>query len=165
MFQVGEKVVYPVHGVGTIVRIEEKEVLGKKQLYYFIDIDQGNMTVMVPVEQSDKVRLRKIQPDDSMDKVIEILNEDCENIHLEWKIRYSNNQIKLKEGSIRSLSEVVRDLFHRNHIKELSRGEKKLYDSAIQLLCDELSCVEKKKSDIIKNLIIDELQTQISVTV
>lgn len=164
MFKVGENVVYPMHGVGRIEKIEEKEVLEKKQLYYFVNLLQGGMTVMVPVEHSEKLRLRSIHPDETLEKVGEVLDDDCESTNLDWKVRYSNNQEKLKEGSVKSLAEVVRDLFHRNEIKELSRGEKKIYDSAFQLLCDELSYTEDMDQTEIKVAILKRLKEKSSVT-
>ena len=160
MFNVGDKVVYPVHGVGTIEMVEEREVLGKKQLYYFLKLDLAGMTMMIPVDQSDKVRLRAVSHDDNIENVLSTLNEPCGNLRLDWKIRYSNNHEKLKEGSVRSLSEIVRDLFHRNIIKELSRGEKKLYDSAFQLLCDELSYSQNEEKELIESSILNHLKSQ-----
>ena len=163
MFNVGDKVVYPMHGVGTIEKIEEKEVLEKKQLYYFVNLLQGGMTVMVPVEHSEKLRLRKILPEETLEMVNEILDSECESVHMDWKVRYSNNHEKLKEGSVQSLSEVVRDLYHRNNIKELSRGEKKIYDSAFQLLADELACTENREQTDIKISILTRLKKKASV--
>ncbi len=163
MFVVGEKVVYPMHGVGVVEKIEEREVLDKNQLYYFVKLDHGEMTVMVPVEHSEKLRLRKILPEESMEKVFSIFDNPCESIHQDWKVRFSHNQTKLKEGSVQSLSEVVRDLYHRNHIKELSRGEKKLYDNAFQLLGDELAYTEKMESTDVRIAIIKYLKAQVTV--
>ncbi|MDH4129299.1 MAG: CarD family transcriptional regulator [Spirochaetota bacterium] len=165
MFEEGQKVVYPMHGVGIIDKIEEREILGKKQIYYSIKLVQSGMTVMIPVEQSEKIRLRELYSGKLLTKVFSTLKNPCENLHFDWKIRYSNNHEKLKEGSITSLTEVVRDLFHRNQIKELSRGEKKLYDSAFQLLCDELSYSEEMDQEKIKVSILEKLKSTENVPV
>lgn len=162
MYKVGDKVVYPMHGVGEIERIEEREVLKKIQLYYFIKLNHGEMTMMVPVEQSDNLKIRPVQGSESINQVIDILDKPCEGINNDWKIRYNNNQQKLKEGSLESLSEVVRDLFHRNHIKELSRGEKKIFDSAIQLLTDELAYTDNITSQEAKIAIIEKLRSDLA---
>lgn len=162
MYKVGDKVVYPMHGVGEIEKIEEREVLQKKQLYYFIKLNHGEMTMMVPVEQSDNLKIRPVQGKESISDVIDILEKPCEGINKDWKIRYNNNQQKLKEGSLISLSEVVRDLFHRNQIKELSRGEKKIFDSAFQLLTDELAYTDNISSQEAKQTIIQKLKSDLA---
>ena len=157
MFKVGDKLVYPMHGIGILEKIEEKEVLGKKKLYYFVRLDYGGMVLMIPVEQSQNLKLRKILFENSLNTVFSILEEPSDDLSLNWKVRYNNNQKKLKEGSLKSLSEIVRDLFHRNRVKELSRGEKSLYDQSIRFLTDELAYTEKRDDQELKEEILNHL--------
>ncbi len=159
MFQVGQAVVYPTHGVGKVEKIEERKILGNKKLYYFIRLDNIGMVVMIPVEHSSKARLRLVSNSKSIDSVVNVLDSPTENIRLDWKIRYSTNNEKLKEGSLKSISEVVRDLYHRNQIKELSKGEKKIYDSALQLLCDELIYTDNMDYSNAKDFILSHLKS------
>jgi CarD family transcriptional regulator len=161
MFQAGQAVVYPTHGVGRVEKIEERKILGNKKLYYLIKLDNVGMTVMIPVEHSDKARLREVSNEKSLDSVLRVLDSPTDNIRLDWKIRYSKNTEKLKEGSLKSISEVARDLYHRNQIKDLSKGEKKIYDTALQLLCDELVYTDDMDSSKAKSFIIDHLKMQI----
>lgn len=159
-FRVGDKVMYPFHGVGKVEKIEERSILDQNRLYYHVKLHYSGMKVMIPVLESEKFRLRKLNSEKALENVLEILKEESQNFKLEWKARYNKNQKKLKDGSIRSLSEVVRDLFLRNQIKELSRGEKELYDNAFQILSEELSYSEEMPYKAIKSMILERLRNQ-----
>jgi CarD family transcriptional regulator len=155
MFEVGEKVVYPMHGVGEIKNIEEKEVLGETHNYYILKLSLSDMTVMIPIDKSIDLGLRGIISRDKVDKVLDVLKQEHEEEDDEnWKKRYLTNQEKIKSGSIFELAEVVRNLFHRNQKKELSTSEKKLFDNALQLMIDEIA--------ISKNLSKKEIGESIS---
>ena len=157
-FQVGDWVMYPFHGVGKIEKIEERTILNHNRLYYHVKLHYSGMKVMIPISESENLRIRKLSSPHALQNVLEILKEESQNFKLEWKARYHKNQKKVKEGSIRSLSEVVRDLFLRNQIKELSRGEKELYDNAFQILSEELSYSQELPSKSIKSMILERLK-------
>lgn len=155
MYEVGEKVVYPMHGVGVISKIEEKEVLGEKHLYYILKLSMTDMTVMIPIEKSEKLGLRVVISENKVGDVMEILKEKCpeEDMDENWKTRYTTNQEKIKSGSIEELAEVVRNLYKRNLIKELSTSEKKLFDNALQLMIDEIALSKNvEKAEIEHNI-------------
>ncbi len=141
MYDIGEKVVYPMHGVGIISKIEKKEVLGESHLYYILRLSMTDMTVMIPIEKSDSLGLRSVVSDKEVDDVMEVLRQ-CSSDEGEddnWKTRYITNQGKIKNGSITELAEVVRDLYRRNLKKELSSSERRLFDNALQLMIDEIA--------------------------
>lgn len=139
MYEIGEKIVYPMHGVGIVQNIEEKDILGKTKLYYILQLHHTNMTMMVPVEISAKIGLRQVVGSDEINKALMVLQNEAQVQEEDWKARYSNNHEKLKSGSLLELAEVVRNLFQRNQIKELSNSEKRLFENALNLMVDEIA--------------------------
>ncbi len=139
MFKVGDKVVYPMHGVGRIEAIEKKVVLGKRGEYYIIHIINSGMKVMIPVKNAESIGLRSIISKREVKKVLNLLSRDENTSVDDWKERYQNNIDKVKSGSIYEVSEVARDLYRRGCEKELSIMERKLYENAYQLVTHELA--------------------------
>jgi len=139
MFKVGDKIVYPMHGVGEIDGIEKKVILGKKNEYYMITIISNGMKVMIPVNNAKDIGIRGIIPKKDIKKVVAILSTEAETIEEDWKLRYQNNIDKVKSGSIYEVAEVARDLFKRGNEKELSIMERKLYENAYQLITYEVA--------------------------
>ena len=156
MFKVGDKIVYPMHGVGTIDAIEKKEVLGHKAEYYIIRIINNGMKVMIPVKNVDTVGIRGIISKNEVKKVLEVLKKGDIKIEDDWKLRYENNVNKVKSGNILEVAEVARDLFRRGREKELSIMERKLYESAYNLIIHEVA--------MSKNVDIEEAGNIISET-
>lgn len=159
VYEVGSKVVYPIHGVGIINSIEEKTVLGKTHSYYIIKLGISDMTVMIPVEKSDELGLRQIVSNKDVKNALKLIKSGSINIVEDWKARYQNNFERMKKGSLLDVAEVVRNLYHRNKIKELSIMEKKLYENAFRLLVDEIAFVlnvDKKRS---KEMISEGLES------
>jgi len=142
MFKIGDKVVYPLHGAGTIEAIEEYEVMGRQERYYVLKLLMNKMKVMVPISSVEKVKLRRIIQGGEVSKVIEILTQDNvppEDIVSDWRRRYSNNLEKMKSGCIYKIAEVVRNLSLRHKKHGLSSLEKKLFDNALSMLISEVS--------------------------
>lgn len=138
-YQIGEKVVYPMHGVGVIQNIEERDILGKKREYYIMELSHTNMKVMIPIDMTSKVGLRGVVTGDQITDAFSVLKSTETELEEDWKIRYYNNHGKIKSGSFLELAEVVRNLFKRNQVKELSNSEKKLFENALKLMIDEIS--------------------------
>jgi CarD family transcriptional regulator len=138
MYSVGDKVVYPHHGAGKIMKIEQKEVLGQQRDYLTIQILHNDMTVMVPVENADRAGLRKVIESDTVDRVLEVLRGDPTNMPKNWSRRYKHNRDKLKTGDIFEVAEVVRNLAIRHADKGLSTGEKQMFGKAKKILASEL---------------------------
>ncbi|OGR03473.1 MAG: CarD family transcriptional regulator [Deltaproteobacteria bacterium RIFOXYA12_FULL_61_11] len=139
-FEVGEKAVYPAHGVGEILEIETKEIAGKKMEFYILNILDKDMTIMVPVEKAEEVGLRKIIVEDDVRKVYDILRERGTKMDISaWNKRYRAYLQKIKTGSVFEIAEVLRDLFVLKKEKTLSFGEKKMLETARDLLKKEIS--------------------------
>ena len=138
MFKVGDKVVYPHHGAGTIVKREKREVLGEKREYLTIKILHNDMTVQVPCENAEKVGLRRVIDEQMVEKVLKALQGSGTVMPKNWNRRFKHNRDKMKTGDILELAEVVRNLALRDHEKGLSTGEKQMYVKAKKILASEL---------------------------
>ncbi len=158
MYSLGDKVVYPVHGVGVINSIEDKTVLGEKRSYYVIKLSISDMTVMIPTNKSEDLGLRLVVSDRVATKALKIIGSETTEMEEDWKSRYQQNFEKIKSGSILNVAEVVRNLFHRNKVKELSIMEKKLYENAYRLLVDEISYVKGLEREQVQNLVAQGLE-------
>jgi CarD family transcriptional regulator len=138
LYQVGDKVVYPHHGAGRIMQIEDKEVLGQQRTYLTIQILHNDMTVMVPVENADRTGLRRVVEERVVDEVIAVLHGNPTKMPKNWSRRYKHNREKLKTGDIFEVAEVVRNLAVRHADKGLSTGEKQMFSKAKKILASEL---------------------------
>lgn len=154
----GDKVVYPMHGVGHVSEVDNKTILGEEHLYYVIHIASDDMKVMIPVDKADELGLRPIVSEDDIKKSLHMLMAHSTAMDDDWKVRFANNKDKIKTGSIFEVSEVVRNLYQRNKVKELSSSEKKLYETAYQLLVDEISLKRNSGREEIENLISEKLE-------
>jgi len=138
LFNIGDKVVYPMHGAGVIESIEEKEVLGEKRQYYILRLPVGDMKVMIPISNCDGVGLRSVVTRDEVQKVFKILKGQGSTMSTNWNRRYRANLDKIKSGNIYEVAEVVRNLIQRDKEKGLSSREKKMLENARQILISEL---------------------------
>ena len=158
-FQVDQRVVYPSQGVGVIKSIEEKSFKDTKILYYVIYLEVSDMTIMVPVDKAIGLGIRAIVPKDEALKALELISEDFDPIPSDWKLRYQMNMDLLKKGSVKDIATIVRSLYHRSKVKELPILERKLYDSALKLLEDEVSFSLRKPKEEVENMIFTRLET------
>src|SRR5690554_2149410 len=117
LFNIGDKVVYPMHGAGVIEAIEEKEILGDRKKYYVMKLPIGEMKVMIPLDNVCWVGLREIIDKDAVEQVFEILQNGCEETSSNWNRRYRHHLEKIKSGSIFEVAEVVRNLVLRDKEK------------------------------------------------
>ena len=138
MYEVGDKVVYPHHGAGTVVKKEQREVLGQKREYLTIRIEHNDMTVQVPAENAEKVGLRTVIDEDMVTVVLKALTGSGTQMPKNWNRRFKHNRDKMKTGDIFELAEVVRNLSLRDHEKGLSTGEKQMFVKAKKILVSEL---------------------------
>lgn len=141
MYNVGDKVVYPMHGAGIIEAIEEREVLGEKRRYYIMAMPIGDMRVMIPLDAVDEIGLRQVIDKEEASGVIEVLKGQKTKMSSNWNRRYRANMEKIKSGDVYLVAEVVRNLTIRDHEKGLSAGERKMLDIARQILISELVLV------------------------
>jgi CarD family transcriptional regulator len=147
LFEVGDKVVYPHHGAGTVVKRETREVLGEKREYLTIQILHNDMTVNVPCENADKVGLRKVIDEEMVELVTSALTGDGTTMPKNWNRRFKHNRDKMKTGDIFELAEVVRNLSLRDKDKGLSTGEKQMFVKAKKILASELMYAMEMEED------------------
>ena len=159
-YVVDQRVVYPSQGVGLIKSIEEKIFKDDKILYYVIYLEVSDMTIMVPVDKALGLGIRPIVAKDEALRALELIGEDFEPASTDWKLRYQTNLDLLKKGSVLDIATIVRSLYHRSKVKELPILERKLYDSALKLLIDEVSCSLRKQKDEVENLVFTRLESQ-----
>jgi CarD family transcriptional regulator len=154
MFQIGDKAVYPGHGVGVIEAIETKQISGSEQSFYILRIADNGMTIMIPRDNVKAARLREVIRKIDVSKVIQILKDrDVTIDNQTWNRRYREYMEKINTGSIYEIAEVLRDLHLLKAEKELSFGERKIMDTAKNLLVKELAIVrDVKESDILKEI-------------
>lgn len=156
MFNVGDKIVYPMHGAGTIDAIEEKDILGEKQAYYIIKMP-GEVKVMVPTAKAEEIGVRNIISKENAGKVFEILEENETEMSNNWNKRYRDNMEKMKSGDIYEVADVVRNLAFKQKEKGLSTGEKKMLNNAKQILVSELVLAEHASQEEVETLIDNKI--------
>jgi CarD family transcriptional regulator len=154
MFEIGDKAVYPGHGVGIIEAIEAKQIVGKIQTFYILRILDNGMTIMIPQDNVEAVHLRGVIRKIEVRKVIHILKDrDVTIDNQTWNRRYREYMEKINTGSIYEIAEVLRDLHLLKAEKELSFGERKIMDMAKNLLVKELAIArDVKESDVLREI-------------
>ena len=156
MFNVGDKIVYPMHGAGTIDAIEQKDILGEKQEYYIIKMP-GEVKVMVPTAKADDIGVRSIIGKEEAGKVLKVLEANETEMSNNWNKRYKENMEKMKTGNIYEIADVVRNLSYKQKEKGLSTGEKKMLNNAKQILVSELVLAEHSSEKEVENLVENKI--------
>jgi CarD family transcriptional regulator len=137
-YKVGDKVVYPHHGAGKVLKKEKKDVLGRVREYLTIKILHNDMTVMVPTDSAGRAGLRRVIDEGAVEQVLAVLRDDISQMPKNWNRRFKHNRDKMKTGDIFELAEVVRNLGIRDFEKGLSTGEKQMFTRAKKILSSEL---------------------------
>jgi CarD family transcriptional regulator len=150
-FKVGDLAVYPAHGVGEIMAIESRVVNGEKHDFYIMKVIENGMTIMIPTNNVESVGLRDVIGKKDISKVYAVIKSRKGGItdNQTWNRRYREYMDKIKTGSLYDVAEVFRDLFRLKLTKDLSFGERKLYDTAQILLVRELSTAKRADEDTI----------------
>src|SRR6202045_5429007 len=166
-FEIGDSVVYPHHGAGKVLRKEIKEVLGDKREYLTIKILHNDMTVMVPTENAALAGLRRVIDEETVKKVLAVLQDECSEMPKNWNRRFKHNRDKIKTGDIYELAEVVRNLSLRESEKGLSTGEKQMFTRTKKILASELMyALDKDEEDAeryLDELLADSANSQMAV--
>ncbi len=137
-FECGDNVVYPHHGAGKVLKKELRKMFGEEREYLTIKILHNDMTVMVPCENAAVAGLRRVIDEETVQKVLAVLQDDVSEMPKNWNRRFKHNRDKIKTGDIYELAEVVRNLAIREHHKGLSTGEKQMFTRAKKILASEL---------------------------
>jgi len=138
-FKVGDKVVYPHHGAAIIEKREKRTAFGEKREYLILKLAYGDLTLMVPADNTDEVGLRDVINDEEVEEVFAVLSKKEARMPTNWSRRYKNHSEKLRSGDIYQVAEVVRNLSIRDKDKGLSAGEKRMLSRARQILVSELT--------------------------
>ncbi|MFN8058225.1 MAG: CarD family transcriptional regulator [Vicinamibacterales bacterium] len=138
-FQVGDKVIYPNHGLGVIEKMETKTILGTTCGFYQLRMVANDTTVLVPVTNADDVGLRRAVGDDEVDRLFKLLSDGKIDTHQNWKGRFKDNSDRMRTGSIHDVVEVLKNLTFLSRSKNLSFREKRMLDRAKFLVVSEIS--------------------------
>lgn len=160
LFSVGDKAVYPAHGVGVIERIENKEISGTIFSFYVLRILDSDMTIMVPTSNANGVGLRQLIGPEKVNKVFKVFEkQDVVIDTTTWNRRYREYMEKIKTGSVFEIAEVMRDLYILKKTKTLSFGERKMLDTARTLLVKELALAKGIDEDDIEDKILKHFKS------
>lgn len=154
-FQVGEKVVYPNHGVATIENISSRAFANRFERFYLLRLTYNSLTVMVPFSHAQELRLRKLTRNGEVARVISFLSEGRCRRYQDWKDRFKENTEKMQEGSLLAVAEVLKTLLILQTQKPLSFREKKMLDRARHMVIAEIS-TSRCLSDTESARILDE---------
>lgn len=158
MYNIGDKIVYTIHGAGTIVDIQEIEILGNREKYYILQLPINDIKVSVPMSDSDGIR--PVITKEEGERVIDILKSERSNMSLNWGKRYRENLEHIKTGNIFEIADIVRNLSLLNSEKGLSASEKKMLNNAKLVMVSELIIVgfltKEEALEIINDAIAQE---------
>jgi CarD family transcriptional regulator len=151
MFKIGDMAVYPAHGVAVVEGIENKEISGSRQSFYILRLLDNGMVIMIPQDNANSVGLREVIPKKEVMEVYKILKQRrAASGGQTWNRRHREYMDKIKTGSVYEIAEVLRDLYWLRIDKELSFGERKVLDTARNLLIKELSIAKRSNENTIE---------------
>ncbi len=155
MFQIGDMICYPMHGIGVVEDISDQNVLGQTTRYYMLRLIVGKMTAMVPVETAEDVGLRAIITSEECEKIVDYFRTEARDESDNWSQRYRDNLDRLRQGEIYGVTDVVKCLIRRDRQKGLSAGERKMYLLARQMLLTELAAASGREEAFF-SMLLDE---------
>jgi CarD family transcriptional regulator len=157
-FEVGDKVIYPNHGLGIVERIEDKTILGTTCGFYHLRIVANDTTVLVPVSNVDGVGLRRAISDEEVERLFGLLGDGKIDNHQNWKGRFKDNSDKMRSGSIYEVADVLKSLTFLAKSKSLSFREKRMLDRAKFLIISEVSEVMRETAAAIEGRVDTALE-------
>jgi CarD family transcriptional regulator len=164
-FKIGERVVYPNHGIGIINKIEEKRINGMTSNFYCLKILSNDTTVLIPMENVGCVGLRKVIPRKHVKQLLERLEAGHVRTTANWKGRFKENSDKMRSGCIFEVADVLKSLFVISHTKSLSYREKRMLDKAKQLIISEIAEAKrtnpKKVEDVIEKALLASIRSKV----
>lgn len=153
MFDIGDKIFYPMHGAGIIIGIEESKILGEIHKYYVVELPIKDMKVMLPISKTETIGIRKIISSDAANETIEFFHQYDETCNDNWNKRYRENIEKIKSSNLNEVAAVVKTLMLREMEKPLSNVERKLLINAKNILISELVLSKESTYDEIECLL------------
>ena len=158
MYKINTYVVYPMYGICKVIGISDNKVNFNLVECYVLECEGENITLKVPINRVKEYRIRKIISKAEAENLLNVLQTKIHDIENNWKIRYQENEEKLRSGDIKDTIEVARSLFTRNKLKELSASEKRLYEKAYMFIVIEISIALKKDKDEIEDIVSNALE-------
>jgi CarD family transcriptional regulator len=158
LYQIGDNIVYPMHGAGVIEAIEEKEIQGQKHQYFVIKMPSSNMQVMIPIDKVLKSGIRSVTDLPTLKAVLLMFDQGEVDRSLSWKQRYQMNMEKMRTGKIKDGAEVIRDLTQINKEKTLNSSEKQMLDSAKKIFISELGLIKRMNENQSFELLNDTIE-------
>lgn len=162
-FKVGDKVVYPNHGIGVVKEIRDQQIRGETSTFISLEILATDSVVMVPVRNSEAVGLRKLLPRTRVRQVLDKLRDAKVAVPNDWKGRYQENLDKMRTGDLEQVAEVLKNLTYLNEIKTLSYRERKMLDRARALVVSELAEASHQPPNAVEKM-VDEAMKESSGT-
>ena len=138
MYSVGDRIAHPLHGAGTIDRIESRKINGIVREYYVVNIPVGDMVVMIPRETSDAIGVRPIIDSKKAESILDAISGIEVSMTANWNRRYRENMLRIKSGDLMEVATVIKGLVDRQSERALSTGERKMLNSAKQILISEI---------------------------
>ena len=163
LFNIGDKIVYPMHGAGVIVEITQKEILGDISDYYILKMPMGQMKISVPVHKIKDLGIRNVMDKEKAEEVHRVLEKSVEEEDENWNQRYKDNLEKLRTGDIIEITEVYRSLYLLDSVKGLSMAGKKILNAAKKMLISELALVEDREAKEIELQITTLLDEELKI--
>ena len=143
LFDVGDYVVYPKHGVGRVIELQNEEIAGMQLELYVLRFEKERMTLRVPTNKAEGVGMRKLSSDKTLKEALETLKDKPKVKRSMWSRRAQEYEAKINSGDLISVAEVVRDLYRSDRQPEQSYSERQLYESALDRMAREIACVRK----------------------
>lgn len=154
MFKAGDKLLHPLHGVGIVESIEAQEVLGELKKYYVLNLTMKRMKVMVPVDKSEEIGIRRIANMEHIEEAFDVLkSKKAAELPANWNRRYKFNLDRLKTGDVCEVAGVLKSLASKEKRKGLSMGEKRMLDTVRQILAGEIAAAKKVDVDQAINIL------------
>jgi CarD family transcriptional regulator len=157
-FQIGDKVIYPNHGLGVVEKVEEKTILGTTAGFFHLRIISNETTVLVPVSNVDNVGLRRAITDEEVERLFHMLSDGKIDNHQNWKGRFKDNSDKMRTGSIYDMADVLKSLTFLAKSKSLSFREKRMLDRAKALIVSEISEVMRLTAASVEERVNEALE-------
>ncbi len=162
MYNIGDRIVYPMHGAGVIESIEEREILGNVHQYYIVRMPvAGEMTLMLPLDKCNEIGVRDVISKDEASKVLETFRTVEIESDSNWNKRHRENMAKIKSGDIYQVLGVVKELMYRDKKKGLSTSERKMLNNAKQIVVSELVLSSVADKDDIESIITDTVDEMV----
>lgn len=158
MYKLNSYVVYPMYGICKVTGVSKNKVNSRMVECYVFECEGENIILKVPVSRVKEYRIRKIISKNEAANFLTLLQTKPQDIENNWKLRYNENEEKLKKGDIKDTIDVARSLFTRNKIKELSASEKRLYEKAYTFIVNEISIALKKDKEEIEDIVSNALE-------